>query len=153
METLMDALLEWTGSNTDHPVTDVPPPEIVPMDPRALTVEAYSDVPQLLPEDGVDERVRALYNAELRRIYVLDPRHVGGWDEHEEAFSNPAWREILLHELIHHVQWSTGVADLWPCKAFGEKEAYLLGGRYLKERSVTDPLPNRNFWAHAYARC
>jgi hypothetical protein len=32
-------------------------------------------------------------------------------------------------------------------------EAYSLGGRYLDEARIEEPMPNRRFWAHAYSRC
>ncbi|WP_425426577.1 hypothetical protein [Antarctobacter heliothermus] len=63
------------------------------------------------------------------------------------------FREILLHELVHHVQRNTGLWDEWACPAIGETEAYRLGGRYLRQTRTADPLPNRNFWAAIYARC
>lgn len=40
-----------------------------------------------------------------------------------------------------------------PSPSWAEKEAYLLGGRYLAAQHVADPLPNRNFRAHIYSRC
>ena len=156
MDPLLDALLAWIERNTDYDTADLPRPAIVLMDPEELTVEFYSAAPQLLPEDGVDDRLLALYSAEdgpHGTLYVLAPRHVADAEYWEDPAENPIFREIVLHELVHHVQWQTGTADDWPCPAFGEREAYLLGGRYLREVGATDPIPNRNFWAHAYSTC
>lgn len=66
---------------------------------------------------------------------------------------NPILTERLLHELVHHVQFQTGVNKSFQCIAYGEKEAYRLGGLFFKQRYIEDPMPNRNFWAHVYSRC
>ena len=49
-------------------------------------------------------------------------------DLHSEWLEDPVFQEQLLHELIHHVQYQTGATADFPCEAFGEMEAYLLGG-------------------------
>lgn len=61
--------------------------------------------------------------------------------------------ERLLHELVHHLQFQTGVNKTFKCLAYSELEAYRLGGLYFKRRHIEDPMPNRNFWAPIYSRC
>ncbi|TNC73777.1 hypothetical protein [Rubellimicrobium roseum] len=156
MDLLLDALLAWIEAETDYETADLPRPTLVLMRPPDLTREYYSAAPQLLPSDGVDDRLLALYSAEdgaHGTIYVLSPEYVTDAEHWEDPAENPIFREIVLHELIHHIQWQTGAAATWPCPAHGETEAYLLGGRYLRETRTDDPIPNRTFWAHAYSIC
>lgn len=156
MDPLLDALLAWIGDNTAYDVSDIPRPALVEMTPEELTQELYADAPQLLPEDGVDDRVLALYShedGENGTLYVLAPRFVADAGSFADPAENPIFREIVLHELIHHVQWASGTADTWPCPSRGEQEAYTLGGLFLFEADATDPIPNRAFWARAYSAC
>jgi hypothetical protein len=156
MDILVGALLAWIGANSRFETAGIAPPDVVMLAPEALTAEYYSGVPHLLPEDGVDERLNALYAATdgaVGTIYILHPDVTPDAEHFDDTTENPLWREMLLHELVHHVQWRTGEADTWSCAAAGEREAYHLGGLYLRQVNATDPLPNRNFWAHMYSRC
>jgi hypothetical protein len=156
MNDLLAALMLWIGANSTYVTADLPLPAVVPMSARELTQEAYGNVPQLVPDGGIDERLLALYafdDGENGTIYVLDCHTAEAPDPDESPCEYPVYHERLLHELVHHVQQRSGAYAHFPCRNFGEKEAYLLGGRYLKARHVTDPLPNRNFWAHIYSRC
>lgn len=156
MDGIVQALMIWIAGHSGYEATAFPPPQIVLMTPQELTAEAYSDVPRMLPEGGVDERLNALYALEVGAngtIYALAPRFVDGAEFYEDPADNPAFREILLHELVHHAQARSGAYDRMRCRAEGEKDAYMLGGRWLKERHAEDPMPNRNFWAHVYSRC
>ena len=46
-------------------------------------------------------------------------------------------KSALLHELVHHVQWSNNI-DL-PCVAAYERQAYDLQIKWLREQGVEDP--------------
>lgn len=154
MTDLMTALMLWISSNTTYDTTGMPLPELVEMTPRELTAEYYTDVPHLIPAKGVDDRVQALYapgDGRDGRVYVLAAKYVDGAGD--DPYGNPLFQEMVLHELIHHVQFESGAADAYLCPAQGEIEAYAMGGRYLKQRYVTDPMPNRAFWARVYSRC
>lgn len=156
MDPVTAVLLAWIGQNTDYDMRVVNPPTIVEMTAEELTREYYGAVPHLLPADGVDDRLNALYAAEdgpHGTIYLLRPDTVDDAEYFDDPRDNPVWREVLLHELVHHVQWQTGAADTWDCKSYGEREAYSLGGRYLRRTRTDDPMPNRMFWANVYARC
>lgn len=156
MDPLLDALLAWIGDHTAYEVAGIPRPALVELSPEALTRELYADAPQLVPDDGVDDRLIALYSHDdgaHGTLYVLAPDRVAGAEAFPDPATNPVFQEIVLHELIHHVQWQTGAADTWPCPARGEEEAYTLGGLYLHETGTPDPIPNRGFWARAYSTC
>ena len=156
MESLVDALLEWIGDHSSYDTQHVPSPVVVQLSPEDLTREFYTGVAHLMPEDGVDERVNALYAAAdgpHGTIYLLAADTYEDAHHFDDPMENPLWREVLLHELVHHVQWQSGEADDWRCASQGEFEAYQLGGQYLKQISVADPMPNRNFWGMVYSRC
>ena len=153
MDALIDIMLDWIAQNSRYDTRAMPHPTVIEMSPENLTREMYTGVAHLIPDDGVDERINALYAHEEHTIYILEARYIDGAAEFETAKDNPLWREILLHELVHHVQWQSGVAQTWMCDAQGEVEAYQLGGVYLAQSFTPDPLPNRAFWARMYARC
>ncbi|SMX36104.1 DUF6647 family protein [Maliponia aquimaris] len=156
MDILIDALLAWIGDNTDYDVADIPPPIVLQVSPAELTREFYTDLAHLIPDDGVDERLNGLYafnNGPHGTIYLVRAADIFGAEDFDDPTENPLFREILLHELVHHVQRKSGAFENWPCPAIGETEAYRLGGRYLRQTRTTDPLGNRNFWAAIYARC
>jgi hypothetical protein len=156
MDAIIGLLLMWIASHTDYDTAAMPRPQVIEMTPQQLTGEFYAEARHLMPADGVDERINALYSAidgAHGTIYILAATEAPDAEHFDDPYRNPLFLEILLHELVHHAQWQSGAADTWPCRSFGEREAYLLGGRYLRERRVDDPLKNRMFWAHMYARC
>ncbi len=156
MELILDALLAWLDVNTKYSTGDVPKPELVELSPAEMTREMYSDAMQLIPSDGVDERIFGLYSAEIEpsgRIYVVDARYMTDAGKFDDPHDNPIWREIVLHELVHHLQWQSGAVQTWECRNFGELEAYMIGGRYLRQLRVRDPMANRRFEARIRARC
>lgn len=156
MKEVLASLMLWIAANTSYDTTGLPLPEIVEMTPEELTAEYYTDAPHLMPVKGVDERVQALYSIEEGahgRVYILSASLVPGAEDGDASYENPLFQEMLLHELVHHVQHVTGAADSYLCPAQGEVEAYRLAGLFLKQRHVSDPMPNRAFWAHMYSRC
>ena len=156
METIALALMMWIGSHTHYNTANIPLPEIVEMTPTEITKEAYTDNPGGIPEGGVDPRINALYSytdGPNGTIYIISASLTDDADEYDSPIENVIFQERLLHELIHHSQRMSGEVAQMPCRNFGEKEAYLLGGKFLRANNVDDPMPNRNFWAHIYSRC
>ena len=172
MEKLIATLLIYIGANTGYDVSKVSPPEIRLLSAQEMTDEYYGGSDSTRPESGIDSRIFALYNYEDSQegiILLLDPRlndaltaETVDADEtpldrtkplDQKWLDNHVFQEQLLHELIHHVQYQTGQVNQFPCAAYSEREAYLLGGKFLRERHATDPLPNRNVLAYMYSRC
>jgi hypothetical protein len=156
MNEALTALMLWITANTAYDTTGMPLPEVVEMTPQELTAEYYGGAPHLMPVKGIDARIQALYSigeGMHGRVYILDADLVPGADAGDSAHENPLFREMLLHELIHHVQHVSGAADAYLCPAQGEVEAYRFGGQYLRQVNAPDPMPNRTFWAHMYSRC
>lgn len=155
MDALIDALLDWIADNSDYS-TEVPHPIVLQLTPQELTRELYTGVAHLIPEGGVDDRVNALYafdDGPHGTIYILRAEGYADAAHFDDPTDNPLWREVLLHELVHHVQWQTGEAETWACPAQGERAAYALGGQYLHQAHARDPMGNRAFWGHLYSRC
>lgn len=150
-------LLSWIGANSSYDTAKVFPPDIIEMSPIEITAEAYTDNPELIPEGRVDDRVIALYNFEEGKhgtIYVLGADWTDdGTSPNQAPSTDPIFRERVLHELVHHVQRVTGAYRSFPCRNYGEREAYELGGKFLKQNYAKDPLPNRIFWSRVYSRC
>ena len=156
MDGLLEGLLNWIEGHTHYEVAGLPTPEVLQLSPQDLTREFYTGVAHLMPEDGVDERLNALYapgDGDHGTIYILQAGVIDGAAEFDSPTENPLFREILLHELVHHVQVQSGAAEDWPCLSMGEQEAYALGGLYLRQTGTPDPLPNRHFWGAIYSRC
>lgn len=158
MEQVLEALLVWIATNTGYETASIASPEVVEMTPQEITREFYTDAEHLLPEDGVDTRIRALYtpvDGANGRIYILSAEHVARetGEDYDAPLESPVFREMLLHELIHHFQHASGRAGGFPCPAYGETEAYMYGGAYLKQLNIEDTMPNRQFWAAVYSRC
>lgn len=157
MNKVVLALLLWIGQNSAYDTSKIAPPQIVELSPQEITDEAYFEMPHMKPKDGVDERIWALYNFEqgpYGTIYVLDAKYsVDEVVSEQSPRSNPIFQERLLHELVHHVQRLSGAYDTYPCRNFGELEAYELGGAFLKQHDARDPLPNRSHWARVFSRC
>lgn len=142
--------------HTQYDTQGLPHPQIIQMSQQELTSEYYAESPQSAPASGIDARIFALYAAKdgpHGTIYILHPTAVAGAENYENATDNPAFKEILLHELVHHVQWQNDAVVVWQCPRRGETEAYLLGAMYLKQQQMHDPLILRGFWANTYSQC
>lgn len=153
MDSLLIALLQWISANSTYNTENIRLPTVIEMTRQEITTEYYTDYPNKIPSSGVDERINALYNSEKEILYVLRASLMDDSDEFDTPQENPIWRETVLHELVHHIQWQTGQHKKWQCKRNGEWDAYYLGGKYLKQHFSDDPLPNRRFWANIYSRC
>jgi len=157
MDKLAMVLLTWISTNTSYDTSTINPPRIIEMTPTQITAEAYSDSPHLIPESRVDDRVFALYNFEdgpNGTIYILGADWTDDGSSPDQAsWTDPIFQERLLHELVHHVQRLSGAYESFPCRNYGEREAYELGGKFLEQNHAKDPLPNRIFWSRVYSRC
>ena len=156
MDMLIDALLDWLMQHGGYDVENVPRPQVHELDAAALTREVYRDAPERAPARGVDSRLFAVYSWDAAPegvIYILDRALVGGELSGGDPLENPLFQERLLHELVHHVQYHTGAYERFPCRARGERDAYLLGGKFLRQRGVTDPLQDRDILALLYSLC
>ncbi|MEZ5657027.1 MAG: hypothetical protein R3E83_00370 [Burkholderiaceae bacterium] len=156
MEALLLSLLVWIGTHSTLNVEGVELPKVIEMTPTEITREMYRHSGLTAKTPEVNERVIALYDptaADTGTIYVLAAQLAPRAGKYADKLANPYFQERLLHELVHHVQYRTGEIERLPCRAAAEGEAYRLAGRFIRERGLPDPLPNRRFWTYFYSRC
>ena len=117
MKELITILLMWIGQSTMYNV-DIPHPNVVMMPPQELN-EQY--LKSSLAKTNHVEELWAYYNTQNQTIYLrADFRQYDPWH-----------RSILLHELLHHVQYYNKV--LYQCINQMEEQAWPLQKKYLKE--------------------
>jgi hypothetical protein len=117
-EASIGELIDWIEANTGYDVSRVRsnPPVIESCVTGELIDYAHEAT-------IVDEGINGLYDFEARRIYLVEP-----WD-HGDLRD----RSVLLHELIHAVQFDDRE---WDCIGAPEWEAYKLQEAWLAERGL-----------------
>lgn len=150
LESVVSSLLVWIAANSGYDTAEIQHPDIQVVTPEEITAEYYSDMLAYMPDSGVDPRIKALYapnDGTGGTIYLRLTEDIADIQENIEA------QEVLLHELVHHVQWQTGAPTRWKCTNEGELEAYMLGAEYLRQHSNQDYLFSRRTWAQIYSEC
>ena len=66
-----------------------------------------------------------------------------------ESFELGVNDDVLLHELVHHLQAEQN--RQYPCVRAGERDAYKLQESFIEETGMGEPLDP--MWAHLAARC
>jgi len=116
MEILLGILMEWLVLNTS---VDIQSP------PNVWIVEA----------DVIGKRygapVHAIYSRTEHAIYISD--HV---DLHSIEGAS-----VLVHELVHHYQNTSGAVDHYHCAQQSEKLAYATQRAYLEANNVQQLMP------------
>lgn len=157
IEQIAVALLLWIASHSSYKTAgQLPPPPIVLMSAQQLTALVRDRAGLSADEAGNQWRVHGYYSLDDEdrgTIYVVHPAETPGAELFGDPAENPIFRERLLHELVHYAQYGTGAIKDLECPAMREIPAYHLGGVYLKERAVADPLPDRMFLAFWASRC
>ena len=158
MEQIASALLIWIAMNSAYPAAGLRPPPIVLLEPAAMAAlargESFDGASQSPPT--ADANIWGHYRWDAGpsgTIYIVRPEDTAGAARYAQPSDNPVFRERLLHELVHFAQRQTGAYERFLCRAQGEHDAYRLGGRYLHEQGVGDPLPNRRFVAFVQSSC
>lgn len=160
MESLAMSLLLWLAAHSSYDATRAGVPPIHLLSPEAMTAMYYeqvsgrSGVPAGAPQ--VDRRIQGYFSwtePPQGAIYLVRPEDTPGAASHADPATNPLFRERLLHELVHFAQHASGAYAHFACPAQGEFDAYRLGGIYLRELGVPDPLPGRMAWMRRYGTC
>lgn len=155
MEELASALLIWIAAHSEYAVAKARPPAIVLVDPAEMQAVADTRASALHSSSpggrlwGWFERGEGATGV----IYLIRPEDTPQAERYADASENPLFRERLLHELVHYAQRVSGSDRTLDCLAQGEADAYRLGGLYLREAGVPDPLPHRRVWARNVSRC
>jgi hypothetical protein len=156
LESLITILLAWIGEHSTYDTTQMPVPAVIELSPEALTREAYADAPEHIPANGIDENLFAFYSWDKNdsgTIFIRPAEDTKGPRFGDSPLDNPVFKERLLHELVHHVQYLDGAYERFPCKNSAEAEAYKLGAVFLQQENVPDPLPNRSMLIHYFGLC
>jgi hypothetical protein len=111
VEIILAILVEWLSLNTD--INIKAPPEVVVKTSEEL-IRIYG------------APVHALYSHEAGTIYLSDHVDMGSIQG----------ASVLLHELIHHYQNTSGAMDGYSCIRQSEKLAYELQREYLEKNNA-----------------
>lgn len=114
MGQLILALLAWITAETG---LSVPAPPVV----------------ELISAESMQRLAKG--NADVKAIYAHDTKTIQLRDDWQAADLRS--RATLLHELVHHVQYSNDVP--MSCPAEYERLAYNLTVKWLREQGVADP--------------
>lgn len=131
MKEALIVLLVWINH---HSVFDYDParglPEVKTVEVNALIKGAFrGGVPAYVSGQELERMKKtlvAIYNHDERTVYV------------SAAFdlNAPFGKSVLLHELVHFVQFETGIAETAPCRNALEKDAYRLQKIFMAELGI-----------------
>lgn len=124
----LDELVDWIGAHSDYPPELERYPAVVFL-PRDALNNLYFEGSAAIAHNG-REKVKAFYRTGT--MYLADDFTLGAHDY------------ILLHELVHHMQF-VEKRD-FRCKAEQEREAYQLQVRFVEETGRGE-VPNALFMA------
>lgn len=156
MKNLLIVLLAWIDQYSIYDTTDTALPAVVEVSGYTLTQRAYRDIPQHIPASGIDEKLFAFYmwnEGDNGTIFIRPAADTPKPEHIANPLQNPVFQERLLHELIHHVQYTDGAYERFHCDNMAEAEAYKLGGLFLRQKETADPLPNRQQISYFLGLC
>ncbi|MFT5134332.1 MAG: hypothetical protein ACI9SC_002807, partial [Gammaproteobacteria bacterium] len=118
---MISAMFDWINNHSsfDHDITNMP--EIVKVSARQMAEVAFGgDLPQAVDPEKL--RIYGLYNFNEGAVYILDSLDM----ESEKG------KGILLHELVHFLQYQYDKDEDVKCKNELESLAYLLEAKFLQ---------------------
>jgi hypothetical protein len=114
-----DALMAWIVQQTHWTLRERPPIQFIPS----------TEIQKLLAgKESIDLKMEAFYSEKDHGIYLSD-----SWQPDDLRD-----RSILLHELVHHLQYLNHVKDLCPSEF--EFQAFKLQVDWLREKGVEYPV-------------
>ena len=156
MEPLALSLLLWIAAHSTLGVAGLNPPPVVLLNPEQMTALYYQQAGKPSTAPKVDMRVQGCFDwsgGTPGVIYLVRPQDTPGAAAYTDPTDNPLFRERLLHELVHYAQLASGAYAKFDCPAQGEFDAYRLGGIYLRQLGVPDPMPGRMGWVRRFTAC
>jgi hypothetical protein len=125
IEDLMGGLVNWINSHTSlkHDTDNLP--ELVFANPNIIAEVAFGgELPSNV--DAAKLNILGLYNFNDQTIYMLDSLDL----------KTDEGKAILLHELVHYLQYEESLNDNVECKNELEALAYTLEAEYLNGQGV-----------------
>lgn len=157
MEQIAIGLLIWIAAHSGYDTAQLVPPPIVLLTHEAMAQTMAGDASDSAAlQANLDQRVQGYYDpADGPRgtIYLIRAEDTPAAERYAEPADNPLFRERLLHELVHFAQQATGAYERFRCRSQGERDAYELGGQYLRQHNLPDPLPDRRLVARMLMLC
>jgi hypothetical protein len=138
MKELVFALMLWIGEQTGFPI---PEPPIISTKTTKEFINLIYDCDNLkkkdkalydsvcVPIDSTAREILALYNHITKEIYL--PSYFNK--------NNIGHKAILLHELVHHMQYLSGYNKKVFCRPMLEKQAYDLTDLWLVKNNAVMP--------------
>ena len=125
MTELTLALLLWIDSNTSLKYSDSPLPsiEIASME-RLHEIRYRDDV-----SEGIDSETSNTVG-----VYVFEERKIYLWEKFD--LHSIDGKAALVHELVHYIQYETGMNETADCTEQLEFAAYRAEGEFLKQHGV-----------------
>ena len=121
---LAAGLLGWINSHSsfDYDIDNIP--EIKKVSPKQIAEVAFGgELPKAVDPESL--QIFGLYNFNDGSVYILDSIDL----ETDEG------KGILLHELVHYLQYQTGVDQDAKCKNELESLAYVLEAKFLESHN------------------
>ncbi len=133
-------LVQWIHDNSSLEFNDDVLPAIVWVSARAMVDVAFGkNLPKSVNPDKL--QIFGLYNFRDKSIYLLDTIDLNT----EEG------KAILLHEIVHYLQYSQGMDKNVACKNELEKLAYSLEAYYLETHGASAGFSEAH--VHRVSRC
>ena len=119
---LMLSLLTWISVNTPLAYDGAPLPELVRASENQLThMSFHGELPQ---GTKADRSVVGVYLPEEHNVYLSN----------DVDLATVEGRAVLLHELVHYLQYENGLHKTAQCIAQLEQTAYAAEAKYLLQR-------------------
>ncbi len=119
---LAQAMLDWLQANTSLDLQQLKTPEIATLASRDIALMAFGGtIPKAVDPDKL--QIYGLYNFHHKTVYLLDSIDL----------NTTSGKGILLHELVHYIQYETGMDKHAACMHELEALAYRLEARFLDE--------------------
>jgi hypothetical protein len=131
MSEVLFSLILWISQQstfTSVPMDQLPDVNIVDQ-PELVEILFKGNLPASLTTDQYDhllDSVQAVYNNDENAVYVSERVDLASADG----------RAVLLHELVHYVQYATGVDQRVDCQNALEEDAYELQRVFMEERGL-----------------
>ncbi|MBL1142707.1 MAG: hypothetical protein HND53_11810 [Proteobacteria bacterium] len=118
---LVSGLLGWINSHSSFEYNIDTLPDIKKVSARQIAVVAFGGkLPKAVNPENL--QIFGLYNFNEKAVYLLDTIDL----DTDEG------KGILLHELVHYLQYQTGLDDNVKCKNELESLAYVLEAKFLE---------------------